>query len=132
MNNEGVVFYLPLGLDWEGKIYRKGHIRLATTLDELEIQELDDVGMNTRYRDIVLLSKVIEDFDTLKPVTVDMIEALFEADFLYLQLLYQDLSGETDNRITSICPQCGDRSVINLRQLYEDMSLYKQKEDGKE
>jgi hypothetical protein len=128
MNNEGVVFYLPLGLSWEGKIYRKGHIRPATTLDELDIQESDDVGMNTRYRDIMLLAKVIEDFDTLKPVTVDMIEALFEADFLYLQLLYQDLSAGTDNRITSICPQCGARSVINLRHLYEDMSLYKQKE----
>jgi hypothetical protein len=132
MNNEGAAFYLPLGLSWEGKIYRKGHIRLATTLDELDIQGSDDVGMNTRYRDITLLAKVIEDFDTLKPVTVDMIEALFEADFLYLQLLYQDLNGGTNNRITSICPQCGARSVINLRHLYEDMSLYKQKEDGKE
>jgi hypothetical protein len=125
-------FFLPLGLSWEGKIYRKGHIRLATTLDELEIQGTDDVGMNTRYRDIMLLARVIEDFDTIKPVTSDMIENLYEADFLYLQLLYKDLSGETDKRITSVCPQCGARTVVNLPHLYKDMSLYKQKEDGQE
>ncbi|MDR0320540.1 MAG: hypothetical protein LBI28_03485 [Treponema sp.] len=132
MQNEGVPFFLPLGLSWEGKIYRKGHIRLATTLDELEIQGSDDVGMNTRYRDIMLLTRVIEDFDTLKPVTVDMIENLYEADFLYLQLLYKELSGEAETRITSVCPQCGARTVINLPRLYEDMSLYKQKEEGQE
>jgi len=132
MQGDNTDFFLPLGLTWEGKIYRKGHIRLATTLDELEIQGTDDVAMNTRYRDIMLLARVIEDFDTLKPVTVDMIENLYEADFLYLQLLYKDISGEADRRITSVCPQCGARTVINLPHLYEDMSLYKQKEEAQE
>jgi len=98
MHDDNTAFFLPLGLSWEGKIYRKGHIRLATTLDELEIQGTDDVAMNTRYRDIMLLARVIEDFDTLKPVTADMIENLYEADFLYLQLLYKDLSGESNAR----------------------------------
>jgi len=132
MNDDMPVFFLPLGLIWEGKTYRKGHIRLATTLDELEIQGSDDVGMNARYRDIMLLARVIEDFDTLKPVTVAMIESLFEADFLYLQLLYKDLSGDTDARISSACPQCGVRSVIDLPRLYEDVSLYRQKDGGQE
>jgi hypothetical protein len=132
MGDGGAAFYLPLGLLWEVKIYRKGYIRPATTLDELEIQGTDDVGMNTRYRDIMLLARVIEDFDTLKPVTADMIESLYEADFLYLQLLYKELSGDADTRITSICPQCGARTVINLPHLYEDMSLYKQKEEGQD
>lgn len=132
MNNDAIPFYLPLGLSWEGKIYRNGHIRLATTLDELEIQNTDEVGMNTRYRDIMLLAKVILDFDTLKPVTINMIENLYEADFLYLQLLYKELSGETGNRITSTCPECQAQSVINLPKLYEDMSPYQQKEGGQE
>jgi hypothetical protein len=121
-----------LGLLWEGKIYRTGHIHLATTLDELEIQGTDDVGMNTRYRDIMLLTRVIEDFDTLKPVTTAMIENLFEADFLYLQILYKELNGETDSVITSVCPQCGVQSVVNIPRLYEDMSLYKQKGEEQE
>jgi hypothetical protein len=132
MGDEGGAFYLPLGLLWEGNIYRKGHIRLATTLDELEIQGADDVGMNTRYRDIMLLARVIEDFDTLKPVTAGMVEELYEADFLYLQLLYKELSGESNTRVTSACPRCGVRTAINLPRLYEDMSLYKQKEEGRE
>jgi len=132
MDNNGTSFFLPLGLFWEGKAYRKGHIRLATTLDELEIQNTDDVGMNTRYRDIMLLAKVIVDFDTLKPVTVEMIENLYEADFLYLQLLYKELNGEADARITSVCQQCGVQSTLNLSHIYEDMSIFKQKEDGKE
>ena len=132
MSNEGVAFFLPLGLFWEGKVYRKGHIRLATTMDELDIQGMDDVGMNTRYRDITLLAKVIEDFDTLKPVSLEMIEEIFEADFMYLQLLYKDLSGETGSPYTSVCPHCGIGSKLNLASLYEDMSLYKQKEEGQE
>ena len=130
MSDGATPFYLPLGLSWEGKFYRKGHIRLATTLDELEIQKADDVAMNTRYRDIMLLARVIEDFDALKPVTVAMIENLYEADFLYLQLLYKDLNGEADTRITTVCPQCQARSVVSLPRLYEDMSFYQQKEDG--
>ncbi|MDR0312973.1 MAG: hypothetical protein LBI14_05190 [Treponema sp.] len=132
MNNAGAAFHLPLGLAWEGKVYRKGHIRLATTLDELEIQGTDDVGMNTRYRDIMLLARVIEDFDALKPVSTEMIEALYEADFLYLQLLYKEMNGEADTQTTTRCPQCGAQSVISLPRLYEDMSLYKQKEGGQE
>jgi len=132
MNNDNVVFYMPLGLSWEGKVYRKGHIRLATTLDELEIQNADDVSMNPRYRDIMLLARVIEDFDSLKPVTVEMIENLYEADFLYLQLLYKELSGEADTKVTSVCPQCGARSLVNIPKLYEDMSPYQQKDGGQE
>jgi hypothetical protein len=130
--NGGVVFYLPLGLSWEGKVYRKGRIRLATTLDELEIQGADDVGVNARYRDIMLLARVIEEFEALKPVTVEMIENLYEADFLYLQILYKELSGEADARVTSVCPQCGARSVVDIPRLYEDMSPYQQKDGGRE
>jgi len=130
VSNDAVPFCLPLGLFWEGKVYRKGHIRLATTLDELEIQKTDDVAMNTRYRDIMLLARVIENFDALRPVTVEMIENLYEADFLYLQLLYKELNGETDTRITTVCPQCRAQSIVSLPRLYEDMSFYQQKEEG--
>ncbi|GHU76842.1 hypothetical protein FACS189461_4890 [Spirochaetia bacterium] len=128
MSDENVTFYLPLGLQWEDKIYRTGHIHLATTLDELEIQNSDDVGMNTRYRDILLLARVIDDFETLKPVTVAMIENLFEADFLYLQLLYRELNGDMNTRIITTCPECKEQSAVNLPRLYQDMSLYAPKE----
>jgi hypothetical protein len=128
MSFESTEFYLPLGLPWEGKVYRKGHIHLATTLDELDIQNADDVGMNTRYRDIMLFSRVIDDFDMLRPVTVEMIENLFEADFLYLQLLYKELNGGADYKILTTCPNCGHQEAINIPLLYQDMSVYQQKE----
>lgn len=128
MSNNLTQFYLPLGLSWEEKVYRTGHIRLATTLDELEIQETDEVGMNTRYRDIMLLARVIEDFDTLKPVTEKMILSLYEADFLYLQLLYKEISNGTGSRIISTCPQCGAKATVNLPNLYENIGLHQSKE----
>ena len=131
MGEERTAFYLPLGLQWEGKTYRAGHIHLATTGDELEIQGTDAVGINTRYRDIMLLARVIDDFEGLHPVTAEMIENLYEADFLYLQLLYKEMNGDTAERAVVACPDCGARSIINIPRLFEDMSAYSQKEGGK-
>jgi len=133
MSSELTPFFLPLGLSWEGKTYRKGHIRPATTLDELEVENSDEMGLSARYRDVLLLSRVIVDFDTLKSVTSKMIENLYEADFLYLQLLYRELNGEVGAGVTVACPQCGVQSALKLPRFFENMSLYKQpKEEGKE
>jgi hypothetical protein len=116
-----------LGLVKDSKVYRKGKMRLATTRDELEIQDDEYVGFNSRYRDILLLSKVVEELDGLIPVTTDMIENLFEADFLYLQLLYKEIHGEMNSRMNAECPHCGKHSVIRVPSLYKDMALYKEK-----
>ena len=97
----------------------------ATTGDELEIQDADEAGMNTRYRDILLMTKVIDELDGLKPVTVEIIRDLYEPDFIYLQLLYRQLNGETGSLITTRCPSCGAISEIKLADLYKDMSIYK-------
>ena len=129
MNTDSVEFYLPLGLSHNGNLYRRGHMHLATTQDELEIQATDEVGMNTRYRDIMLLSRVIDDIDGLSPISIELIEELFEADFLYLQLLYRELNGESESRITSTCPSCGQNTTINIPRLYEDMGIYKEKRE---
>jgi hypothetical protein len=127
MDPETIEFYLPLGLLWEGKEYRKGHMHLATTLDELTIQKSDNAAVNSRYRDVLLFAQVIDDLEDLKPVTVEMIESLFEADFLFLQLLYHELNNEADNRITVTCPECGGVAPVDVPRLFSDMSLYKQK-----
>lgn len=124
--SERTDFYLPFGLLLDGKLYRKGSMRLATTLDELDIQGTDEVGMNGRYRDILLLARVIEELDGLKPVTAEMIEELFEADFLYLQLLYKELNGEAETSITTTCPKCGAATPLHIPGIYRDMDLYKQ------
>jgi hypothetical protein len=127
MNENSVEFYLPLGLQKDDKVHRKGKMRLATTLDELEIQNNEDVGFNSRYRDMLLLSKVIEELDGLKPVTTEMIENMFEADFLYLQLLYKEIHGEMSSHMSTVCPKCEKTASIRVPSLYKDMGLFKEK-----
>ena len=122
---ESISFTLPFGYEKDGKTYRNGKIHLATTGDELEIQDADEVGMNTRYRDILLMTKVIDELDGLKPITEDIIKDLYEPDFIYLQLLYRQLNGENGSSIITHCPSCGAISVIKLADLYKDMSIYK-------
>ena len=126
--NKNIEFFLPLGLIQDGKICRKGHMHLATTQDELDIQDEDDVGINTRFRDALLLEIVIDDLEGVSVITSDVIENLFEADYLYLQLLYKEINGETDTRIMSKCPQCEEASVVTFSGLYSDMNMYKESE----
>lgn len=120
-----VTFYLPFGLDRDGTQLRRGTMRLATTLDELDIQTTDEVGMNSRYRDIILLSRVIEELDGVSPITPEMIEELFEADFLYLQLLYKELNGDAQATVTATCPSCGHEAPVKLPTIYGDMTAYR-------
>lgn len=118
-------FTLPFGYTENGKEYRKGKMRLATTKDELEIQEGDEVGMNSRYRDIILLSKVIVELGDIKPVSVEIIKKLFETDFIYLQLFYKHLSGGAGSNIVVQCPCCRNMTNVRLSEVYTNMDLYK-------
>lgn len=122
---EPISFTLPFGYEKDGKTYREGKMHLATTGDELEIQDADEAGMNTRYRDILLMTKVIDELDGIKPVTLEVIKDLYEPDFIYLQLLYRQLNGENSSSITTRCPSCGAVSEIKLADIYKDMSMYK-------
>lgn len=119
-------FTLPFGFEKDGQTYRNGKMRLATTKDELEIQETDEVGMNSRYRDIMFLSKVIVEIDGLKPISTDIIRNLYEADFIYLQLLYRQINNDVGSKIISKCPNCKSLNNVKLSHLYKDMSIYKQ------
>lgn len=121
-------FTLPFGYSENGKEYRKGKMRLATTKDELEIQESDAVWMNSRYRDIIFLSKVIVELGEIRPVTVDIIKKLFEADFIYLQLFYKHISGGEGSRIVVQCPCCRNITNVNLSEIYTNMDIYTKKE----
>lgn len=122
--SDSIKFTLPFGYEENDKTYRNGIMHLATTGDELEIQDADEAGMNTRYRDMLLMTKVIDELDGLKPVTLDIIKNLYEPDFIYLQLLYRQLNGEMGSSITTRCPGCGAISEIKLSDVYRDMSMY--------
>ncbi len=127
---EYVTFDLPLGLVIDEKVHRHGKMRLATTKDELDLQDDEVSGFNIRYRDITLLSKVISNIGDVSPVTVDTIKELFEADFLYLQLLYHQLNGDVGSKIVVQCPNCNVQTAVDLSSLYSDMSMYEEKNDS--
>ncbi len=117
--NNSITFYLPLGLDIDGKIHKKGKMHLTTTLDELNVQTSNEASLNPRFRDIQLLASVIDEIGEVTDVTTDTIMRLYEADFLYLQLLYKRLNGD-NSPITSKCPDCGHSFQLGLADLFSD------------
>ena len=122
---DSIEFVLPFGYEVDDKTYRKGRMHLATTGDELAIQDADDVSMNTRYRDMLLLTRVIDELDGIQPVTLEIIKELYEPDFIYLQLLYRQLNGERGSSLTTRCPSCGAMTEVKLADIYKDMRIYK-------
>ena len=70
--SEQITFYLPLGLEVDGKTHRVGKMHLTTTIDELNIQENEDVSFNSRYRDILLLASVIDEIGEITNVTKEI------------------------------------------------------------
>ena len=114
-----ITFYLPLGLEKDGQLLRKGKMHLTTTLDELNVQTIEDTELNPRYRDILLLASVIDEIEGLTEITKETIMDLYEADFLYLQLLYNQINGNTET-VTTKCPECGNEFPVILSELFSD------------
>lgn len=124
MISHEVEFVLPIGFeDQKGMLRRTGKMRLATAGDELAIQDHDQNRFNQRYRDLLLLSQVIVRLGEYDQVTPEILEDLYEADFLYLQLLYKDLNGEIEKRAHVQCPACGNEDKISIPDLFKDMAF---------
>lgn len=117
--SEQITFHLPLGLEIGDKTYRTGKMHLTTTIDELTVEENEEVAINSRYRDILLLANVIDEIGDIKDVTKETIMSLYEADFLYLQLLYNQVNGNSKPVITK-CNNCGTDFPILLPELYAE------------
>lgn len=118
-----VTFTLPLGyIDKEGVIHRKGKMRPATAYDELSIQASQKE--NLRYGDILMLSRVLVNLGTLKEIGPDVIEGLFEVDFLYLQILYREINSSSERKMEARCPACGNIDEIGMANLFENMHYY--------
>ena len=117
--SEQIDFYLPLGIEKDGKFQKHGQMHLTTTKDELEVQKDEDTELNPRYRDILLLAHVIDEIGDITEITKDTIMELYEVDFLYLQLLYNQVNGNSDP-ITTKCQKCGTDFPIILSELYSD------------
>src|SRR5215831_8386981 len=88
-----VDFTLPLGyMDANGTLHRHGVMRLATAADEVHPLQDPRVLANPAYIGILLLSRVVVRLGSIGPVTPAVIEALFSADYAYLQDLYVRLN----------------------------------------
>jgi hypothetical protein len=107
-------FTLPRGyVDGAGNVHRDGIMRLATALDEVEPLQNPRAARNAAYIGILLLSRVVTRLGEISPVSHEVIENLFAADFAYLQELYLRLNlGE--QQVETECPSCGTRFELDL------------------
>jgi hypothetical protein len=130
-----IEFTLPLGyVDRDGKVHRQGKMRPATAYDELSIQADKKNPFNIRYRDILMLCRVIVELGEINPIEPHIIEGLFEMDFLYLQMLYREVNSSYERKIEARCPNCGNIDEITMADLFTAMHYYykePEKEKGK-
>lgn len=100
-------FTLPRGyVDEEGNIHRRGVMRLATAIDELEAAREARVRADMDHIPIILLSRVITKLEGVKCVTLKVIERLFPADYEFLQNMYETVNNVEEPSIQVQCPYC--------------------------
>ena len=110
-------FTLPCGYaDERGNLHRRGVMRRATALDEVEPLRDPRVRANEAYLSILLLSRVITRLGDIAPVAPAQIERLFATDFVYLQDLYARVNEGGEGVVETQCPQCGARFMLDLAQ----------------
>ena len=108
-------FALPYGyVDERGGLHRRGVMRLATALDEVEPLRDPRVQANEAYLSILLLSRVLLQLGDLSPVPPTVIERLFSADFTYLQELFVRINDSGTSLVETECPSCGVRFSLDL------------------
>ncbi len=114
-------FTLPKGyVDSEGKVHRKGIMRLATAKDEIVPLTDPRVQKNRAYLVIILLSRVITKLGDLKgdEITTDVIENLYSADLSYLQDIYRRIN-EDGTTVIKVRSPSGEEFDFDLGTLGE-------------
>jgi len=102
-----VDFKLPKGLlDTEGRLHKKGTMRLATAADEILPLKDPRVQQNPAYLSVIVLSRVITRLGDLVDVNPGTIESLYASDLAHLQTLYQELNGDGGVSVKTACPKC--------------------------
>lgn len=113
-------FTLPCGyIDARGTLHRRGVMRRATAIDEVEPLGHPRVRANEAYLNILVLARVITRLGTLPAITPELIEQLFATDFAHLQELYARVNGGApagSGLIETQCPGCGTRFVLDTEE----------------
>lgn len=86
-------FELPRGyVDGEGRLHKKGRMRLATAMDEIAPLRDPRVRANQAYLVIILLSRVVTHLGTLDMIDTGVVENMFTADLQFLQDFYRQIN----------------------------------------
>lgn len=114
-------FALPRGyIDAHGNLHRKGTMRLATALDEIEPLQDPRARANEAYLTVLLLSRVITRLGDIRQMNPAIIEGLFSSDMAYLQQLYIRLNEIGTSLIETQCPGCGTHLTLDLAGVTAD------------
>lgn len=113
-------FTLPKGyVDQDGRVHKKGVMRLANAKDEILPLKDFRVKNNRAYLVIILLSRVVTTLGDLKEVNTSTIENLFSSDLSYLQDFYRRINEEGNANIQVTCPACEHEFEVDLGSLGE-------------
>jgi hypothetical protein len=86
-------FILPKGyLDGEGNLHRKGIMRLAKAVDEINPMRDPRVRDNSAYATVIILSRVIVRLGALEEISPAIIEDLYASDLNYLYNFYRRIN----------------------------------------
>lgn len=102
-------FTLPKGyVDENGKLHRKGTMRLSTAMDEIVPLRDMRVKNNQAYLTVAILARVITRLGDLPEVNTNVVEKLFTADLAYLQDFYRRINSDGTSAMTVTCPHCNN------------------------
>jgi hypothetical protein len=111
-------FTLPHGyVDEQGKVHRRGVMRMATAMDEIVPLRDLRVHSNQAYLVIVLLARVITRLGTLPDINTGVIESLFAGDLAYLQAFYRQINEAGSSKLPVSCPECRAKFDLDLANL---------------
>src|SRR5207248_8801840 len=97
-----------------GNLHRRGTMRLATALGEVEPLQDARVRANEAYLSILLLSRVITRLGDIRQISPAIVEKLFSADMVYLQDLYIRVNDTGTSVVETQCPGCGTHFALDL------------------
>ncbi|MBM4386889.1 MAG: phage tail assembly protein [Deltaproteobacteria bacterium] len=108
-------FTLPRGyVDKDGKVHKKGVMRLATAKDEILPLQDYRVQSNRAYLVVILLSRVITKLGELHSINPSVIEELYASDLAYLQDFYRRINEDGTSRVKVNCPECKHAFELDL------------------
>src|SRR5262249_39051921 len=100
-----VEFELPKGyVDGDGRLHRRGTMRLATAADEILPLKDPRVQQNPAYLTIIVLARVVTKLGDLGDVNPKIVEGLYASDLGYLQTLYERLNDDGRTKAHAVCP----------------------------